>query len=162
RPMRRLWRGPRHVVRAWRGWRRASWAERRQFAQMALAIPFMHVAVRVRSFQSTIRWVRQAPARGTATVSSSDTGAQTMKLATALRRAALFGPYAGNCLSRSLALLWLMKRHGVDAELCLGARMEEGQLAAHAWVESGGRIINDRPDVREKFAQFRPSGTRPI
>jgi hypothetical protein len=55
----------------------------------------------------------------------------------------------------------MLRRRGIDAELCLGARLDEGTLAAHAWVTSGGRVLNDTPDVHQRFAPFDTTGARP-
>lgn len=59
-----------------------------------------------------------------------------------------------NCLTRSLCLQWLLRRHGIDTELRLGVKLDEGQLHAHAWVEMGGHPVNDREDVAERFLPF--------
>jgi hypothetical protein len=55
------------------------------------------------------------------------------RIAVAVRRAA--GPLGYTCLGQSLAVLWLLRRRGIDAELCFGAKVE-GTLAGHAWVEA--------------------------
>jgi Transglutaminase-like superfamily len=61
-------------------------------------------------------------------------------------------PVSSNCLSRSLTLWLLLRQHGVNAEVCLGVRRGAGELEGHAWVEYLGRTINDRDDVRRRFA----------
>jgi hypothetical protein len=56
------------------------------------------------------------------------------------------------CLQRSLALcLWLYAR-GFRPVLKIGVRKEGAKLKAHAWVEEGGRIINDAAEVQVQFA----------
>ncbi|HEY9875191.1 MAG TPA: lasso peptide biosynthesis B2 protein [Candidatus Obscuribacterales bacterium] len=46
------------------------------------------------------------------------------------------------CLARALATEVLLGRSGHQAELRIGvAKGEQGQLEAHAWVESQGRIV---------------------
>jgi hypothetical protein len=56
------------------------------------------------------------------------------------------------CLQRSLALcLWLDAR-GFRPALKIGVRKEGARLKAHAWVEEGGRIINDTAEVQVQFA----------
>jgi hypothetical protein len=70
------------------------------------------------------------------------------------------GPYGGNCLSRSLTLWWLLRRQGVVSELRIGASKASGRFEAHAWIEYQGAVINDRPDVRERYGVFNlPAGT---
>lgn len=46
------------------------------------------------------------------------------------------------CLARALATQILLARHGYQAQLRIGvAKGERGQLEAHAWVESQGKIV---------------------
>ncbi len=59
-----------------------------------------------------------------------------------------------NCLTRSLLLLWMLRRRGVDAQLRIGVRLADGQLDAHAWVEDKGVPVNDPPEVTRRFAAF--------
>jgi hypothetical protein len=49
-----------------------------------------------------------------------------------------------DCLPRSLALVVALRRLGVDAEICFGVL--KFPFAAHAWVEAGGRVINETPE----------------
>jgi hypothetical protein len=47
------------------------------------------------------------------------------------------------CLARALATQVLLRYYSHQAHLCIGvARSEKGQLQAHAWVESQGRIVS--------------------
>lgn len=51
-------------------------------------------------------------------------------------------PWAKTCLTQALAAQVLLERRGYPAQLHIGAvRGEQGQFQAHAWVESGGRIV---------------------
>ena len=46
------------------------------------------------------------------------------------------------CLAQALATQVLLGRRGCRSKLCIGvARNQQGQLSAHAWVESQGRIV---------------------
>jgi hypothetical protein len=47
-----------------------------------------------------------------------------------------------DCLPRSLALARALRGAGIDAEVCIGA--VRYPFAAHAWVECGGVLINER------------------
>lgn len=51
-----------------------------------------------------------------------------------------------SCLEQSLALLWLLDRRGIGAELRLGARKEAGRFGAHAWVERKGEVLSENGD----------------
>lgn len=53
------------------------------------------------------------------------------------------------CLQRSAATACLLKRHGVPAQMILGA--QQMPFKAHAWVEVDGRVVNDKPYMREMY-----------
>jgi hypothetical protein len=54
------------------------------------------------------------------------------------------------CLQRSAATACLLKEHGVPAQMVMGA--QQMPFKAHAWVEVGGRVVNDRPYTPEMYA----------
>jgi hypothetical protein len=48
----------------------------------------------------------------------------------------------GNCLPQALAAESLLARSGYPVELRIGVvKTDQGWLQAHAWVESGGRLV---------------------
>jgi len=54
------------------------------------------------------------------------------------------------CLQRSAATVCLLRRYGVPARMVIGA--QRMPFKAHAWVESEGNVVNDRPYIREMYA----------
>jgi len=54
------------------------------------------------------------------------------------------------CLQRSAATACLLKRHGIAAQMVIGA--QQMPFKAHAWVEVGGRVVNDKPYTTEIYA----------
>jgi hypothetical protein len=59
-----------------------------------------------------------------------------------------------SCLRRSLILWWLLRRQGIESTLRVGVRQGPTGLAAHAWVECLGQVLNDDADVGQRFAGF--------
>jgi hypothetical protein len=59
---------------------------------------------------------------------------------------------SGRCLGRSLLILWLLKVRGHPAELVVGVNKQQAVFNAHAWIETEGRVIGDRPETPEQFA----------
>jgi hypothetical protein len=53
------------------------------------------------------------------------------------------------CLQRSAAAACLLKRHGVQAQMIIGA--QQMPFKAHAWVEVDGRVVNDKPYTPELY-----------
>ncbi len=58
------------------------------------------------------------------------------------------------CLRRSLTLKCMLQRRGIPADLRIGIRKNGTQIAAHAWIEHTGTVINDSPDIATSYSQF--------
>jgi hypothetical protein len=54
------------------------------------------------------------------------------------------------CLQRSAATTCLLRKHGIAAELVIGA--QQIPFKAHAWVEVAGKVVNDKPYTPEMYA----------
>lgn len=54
------------------------------------------------------------------------------------------------CLQRSAATACLLKKYGVPAQMVIGA--QQMPFKAHAWVEVGGRVVNDKVYMPEIYA----------
>jgi hypothetical protein len=79
---------------------------------------------------------------------------RAQQLAIAIDRASRFGPFRTTCLVRASALHELIRRDGIGASrIRVGVRMQDGNFAAHAWVELGDLVIGDR---REHVLTFTP------
>ena len=74
--------------------------------------------------------------------------------ALAIERAARRHLLPQNCLRRTLALRRMLLRRGCRNHLHIGVRAGEKGLEAHAWLSAGGRILNDHPDVVERYAEL--------
>lgn len=53
------------------------------------------------------------------------------------------------CLQRSAATAVLLRRHGWNAHMVIGAQLLPFQ--SHAWVEIQNRVVNDKPYIGETF-----------
>lgn len=53
------------------------------------------------------------------------------------------GPLRPRCLTRSLALQAILARHGAQAQLRVGVARAGSGLAAHAWLELAGTVLNE-------------------
>jgi hypothetical protein len=53
------------------------------------------------------------------------------------------------CLQRSAATTCLLRGSGAPAQMVIG--VQQWPFRAHAWVEVEGRIVNDKPYVREIY-----------
>ncbi len=53
------------------------------------------------------------------------------------------------CLQRSVVATWMLRRHGIAAEMVIGCRPLP--FESHAWVEVEGRVVNDLPQYQRAF-----------
>lgn len=60
------------------------------------------------------------------------------------------------CLQKSRALVSLLRRHGIEADLRIGVRKSVDRLSAHAWVEYNGIVLNDHKETPEEFSVLLP------
>ena len=81
------------------------------------------------------------------------------QIARLVRAAANHGVYRANCLEQSLVLWAMLKRAGLESEIRFGARKEQNELQAHAWVECMGLTLNEDRGVEQRYAPF--SGVLP-
>jgi len=68
----------------------------------------------------------------------------------AVELASVFYPKAVLCLQNSAVTTVLLRRHGWNAELVIGAQTLP--FRTHAWCEVGGDVVNDKPYMREIYA----------
>jgi hypothetical protein len=80
--------------------------------------------------------------------------AHALRISRLVDLAARHGVYPANCLQRSLALWWMLRRRGILSDLQFGTRKASGRFEAHAWIEVAGVVLNDRDDVRLHYASF--------
>jgi hypothetical protein len=60
----------------------------------------------------------------------------------AIEAASHYVPGGSNCLVRALASEYVLGRFGYRSELKIGvAKSAAGEFAAHAWLESEGRVV---------------------
>lgn len=133
-------------------WRAFSPAQRWAFCQAWCWLPLMWAALKAwplpRLHARLMAHIQHLPPPTSAQL------AEARALGEAVNAAARHTPFPATCLSRSLVLLWMLGRRGVAAQLCVGARLQNGQLDAHAWVEILHQPVNDRPDVALVYPPF--------
>ncbi|MDY7092357.1 MAG: lasso peptide biosynthesis B2 protein [Acidobacteriota bacterium] len=124
------------------------------FLRSLILLPCCRLGLRVLGYRRLTallgRWSRPAQDGAQAGPSAELVSAHRR----AVERGARYLPGHYTCLHRSLLLWWTLRRAGLDCQLRIGVRREDGELAAHAWIEHQGRAVNDQPTVAEEFAPF--------
>jgi len=68
----------------------------------------------------------------------------------AVNYACIWYPKQALCLQRSFVTTYLLRKHGVPAQMVLGA--QKLPFKAHAWVEVDGHAVNERSNVQATYA----------
>ena len=124
--------------------------QKRMLLSAWLWLPLFWLGLRVLGLPRFQAWLLKTPAQSV----HSLTLPVVRELGEAVNIAARHTPFPVTCLSRSLLLGWLLHRRGVASGLCIGVRLTQGKLDAHAWVECNGMPVNDWPDVVSRFTSF--------
>lgn len=98
--------------------------------------------------------------RGTARTPTTGELQTAIRLAGLIARIARRLPLNFNCLAQSLALAAMLRRRSIPARVEFGVRKksENGELAAHAWVTCGDRVILDSDSGSDYVPFERRSG----
>ena len=115
-----------------------------------LWLPLFWLGLRVLGLLRFQAWLLTTPAQSALIL----TLPAIKDLGEAVNIAARHTPFPATCLTRSLLLGWLLRRRNVASELCIGVRLTQGILDAHAWLECEGVPVNDQPDVNAQFESF--------
>jgi len=79
------------------------------------------------------------------------TGPDTIdRVCMAVNYACVWYPKQALCLQRSFVTTHLLRKHGIPAQMVLGA--QKLPFKAHAWVEVDGQAINERSNVQATYA----------
>lgn len=124
-------------------------ADRSVLFEAALLLPLVLVALRTVGWPRMRRILDRPFAPG---LPSIDEARHITGLVEAVARR---GPIRYTCLQRSTVLWRVLRRRGLEADLLFGVQKEgPGDHRFHAWVEHAGHVLNDTPDVRERFTRF--------
>ena len=113
-------------------------------------LPLFRLGLRVLGLSRFQAWLQHENPPVDTSLSQDD----IVRIATLVNIAAVHGPFYATCLTRSLLLVWMLRRRGIASQLRIGVRINQGVLDAHAWVEYAGLPINDQKDVGQQFAAF--------
>ncbi len=105
-----------------------------------------------RDFPTTLGTLREI--RNPSTLSELDQQLVGIRLGRAVERTLGPLPADSRCLIKSLVLIRLLARRGVDGRFIIGVRSDPN-FQAHAWVEKGGTpLLDDGAGAYERLAEL--------
>ena len=127
--------------------------ERARLVAAAIALPTAYLLLRTLGYRRTVRLGERFGRRRAVPADAAARAESTTRLVrVATRRLHL----PTTCLSRCLALWFLLRLQGVPTEIEMGVRAGGAPLDAHAWVVHDGRVLNDVEDVRDRYQVLPP------
>lgn len=131
-----------------------SWGDRQLLFSTILLLSTIRLGLRLLRFQTLQHLLIKMIPRTTVLPLEQ---ASVNKVVWAVEVVSRYMPGGVKCLARALATQVLLGRRGYMTQLRIGvAKSEAGQLEAHAWVESQGRIVIGG---LESLTRFTPLGT---
>ncbi len=67
----------------------------------------------------------------------------------AVAHACIWYPKHARCLQRSAVATILLRKYGIAAQFIIGTQRLPQKN--HAWVEVGGTVVNDKPEVQAEY-----------
>ena len=134
--------------------RRMPWRDRGLLLEAWVTLLCLNLGLRILPF----RWLRSAIARAGRVdrAPRPDQRVEVERCWRLVRIAARHHVSSSACLARSMALRALLSRRGIETALRFGVQREGGDLAAHAWIEYGGRPIGEPEDVELRYLPLVP------
>lgn len=127
--------------RAWSRWRELSFQEKRWLLTMLIQLPMVSAMLRVFGFNRSHAWLLNLSNKSPFIQADEESLKTAEQLAQLANIAGRRGAITATCLRQAMLLQYWLRRRGFDAQLKLGARLQEGQFDAHAWVELEGQPL---------------------
>jgi len=128
--------------------------DRRVFLQAELLFLVIGPALRIIGLRRSQGLLRQIASRRWTKSANTDVPNAARRTVSLVQMAARHTFGNPTCLPQSLVCWTLLRRQGIDGDLRIGTRKNGVEFEAHAWVEYKGHVLNDRPDVRQRFTTF--------
>jgi hypothetical protein len=130
------------LLRRWRRFWSMPAEHRRLFLTSFWMFAWVLIGLRWRGYVAMRSWANRPKCCAATTLTAQEAQA----LGGVVNLAARYSPFSVTCLPRSLWLQRLLRERGLDSELCIGVKLDEGGFAAHAWVEWRSVLLNDTPE----------------
>jgi hypothetical protein len=123
--------------------------ERARLVGAVLVLPIAHLLLRTAGYTRSLRLGERLSPTRTEPADAEQRATTTTRLVwIAARKTHL----PSTCLSRSLALWYLLRLQGVPTEIQIGVQAGGATLDAHAWVVQRGRVLNDDAELTARYA----------
>ena len=124
--------------------------ERRWFLAALVELPVIRLGLRLVGFRRMQRLLVKLGGEQSRPLDLSQV-ATGQRIGQMVNLAAGQQVWQATCVARSLLTWRLLKQRGIDSVVIFGVSITGSIFPAHAWVEVLGTVVNDAPDVRERF-----------
>ena len=140
-------------MKTWTKLKNLTLVEAKLLLQALLLLPAFHLGLKWFGYYRINRFIdNRFPVEQTGNKTNKEDALRISEITTRMVSAASrYGLYHATCLRKSIVLVYLLRKQGIESEVCIGTRRNGGTFEAHAWVEYEGTVINDRADIRENY-----------
>ena len=124
---------------------------RASFIQALILPPLIALSFRVAGVPATQGFLRRWAGFHGGNLNSTDAESSIQIGCWAQRFVSQRTGVGGSCLVRSLTLWAILLRRGIETDLRIGFRRSDGKIEGHAWLEHGGRAINEREQITTTY-----------
>ena len=148
------------TIQIWRGFWRRSGFERKVALQAAAALLLTRAGLRLGGFRRWQNVLAKRTAAGMRPAGAKDFSSgdklpgRAQAISVVAETVARRLPFNPTCLEKSMALWWLLRHHGIPADLRIGVRNQASGFEAHAWVEAAGEVLSESGDDYTRFVPF--------
>ena len=127
--------------RAWSRWQELSFREKKWLLWMLIQLPIISAMLHMFGFNRSQAWLLRFSNNSPFIQANAEALKTAEKLAQLANIAGRRGAITATCLRQAMLLQTWLRRQRLDAQLKLGARLQDGQFDAHAWVELAGKPL---------------------
>ena len=134
------------------------WRAQSLFLRAAVLLPVVALSLRLRGLRATQAtleaFLSTSGERNHQRPADRSMAKDASEIARMVQAASRYGVMRPTCLEKSLALWWFLGRRGIASSLRIGTRKNGNRLEAHAWIELGGRALNETGGPIPDYAPF--------
>ncbi len=123
-------------------------------AEAWITLAWIDVIIRVVPYKRWPKWFHPTPHFETNRPTQTSSMPRCIRLIQITEMAARNHLWPMNCLRRCLSQQRMLSRRSIGSQLHIGVKKTENRLEAHAWLSLNGYILNDTPDVTERYSEL--------
>lgn len=144
------------INRKFRAWNSFSVFQRYLIIQALILLPLVNLSLNILGYKRTYFLITKLFFLSPNTYAIKPELVISRQIITTTNMVTIAAKYykSATCLRKSLTLWFLLRNQGIETELKIGTRFNQGEFQAHAWVEYQGYVVGEPQGVKQSFVAF--------